>query len=333
MEVTAPMAVTEASQVAAARRAARDLAGRLRFDETAAERVALVVTEVATNLVKHAKDGQVVLSGHGEPGARVDVLAIDRGPGMANVRQCFEDGYSTAGSPGTGLGAVARLSTRWDVYSQPGHGTVLAASVDRGPGGPAGTLEIGAVSAARPGETVCGDAWAGEPHAGGAAVMVVDGLGHGPAAAEAATAAVESFRHNRARSPEAQLEAMHAALRPTRGAAAAVAQVDVEGALVVFSGVGNIAAILHAPGGAVRHLVSHNGILGHSARRIAAYSYPWPRGGILIVHSDGLATVRGLDAHPGLGERTAGVIAGVLFRDLVRGRDDATVVVARERRR
>jgi hypothetical protein len=170
-----------------------------------------------------------------------------------------------------------------------------------------------------------------EPRADGAVVMVVDGLGHGPGAAGAADAAVDSFRHNRARAPVDQLQAMHAALRPTRGAAGAVAELSVAKGIVAFAGIGNIAASIFSEG-EVRHLVSLSGILGHTARRIAAYSYPWPARGIFVAHSDGLATVRTLDAYPGLAERGAGVIAGVLYRDLTRGRDDVTVLVARARR-
>jgi len=115
--------VEQSSQVAAARRAAADLAWRLHFDETTAGRLALVVTELATNLVKHGGGGEVVLRRVDlAPAGAVEVVALDRGPGMANVARCLQDGYSTAGSPGTGLGAVQRLSTGFDVWSRPKNG-------------------------------------------------------------------------------------------------------------------------------------------------------------------------------------------------------------------
>jgi hypothetical protein len=100
--------------------------------------------------------------------------------------------------------------------------------------------------------------------------------------------------------------------------------------VVRFAGLGNISARLVRDGG-VRHLVSHNGTAGHAARRIDEFTYPWTPDDRLVMHSDGLATQRDLDAYPGLMERHPSLVAAVLYRDFTRGRDDATVVVARER--
>ena len=122
--------VTEASQVAAARRAALQMAHRFGMPETETGALALVVTEAATNLVKHAQAGQLLLRTLDEAeGPGVELLALDSGPGMAHVGQCLQDGYSTTGSPGTGLGAITRLATLWDLYSVPGQGTALLARV------------------------------------------------------------------------------------------------------------------------------------------------------------------------------------------------------------
>src|SRR5262245_57519267 len=124
--------VSETSQVPAARRAAMQMAHGLGLSETETGTLALVVTEAATNLVKHAQAGQVLLRVLDEAeGPGVELLALDTGPGMAHVGQCLQDGYSTTGSPGTGLGAITRLTTLWDVYSVPGQGTALLAQVVR----------------------------------------------------------------------------------------------------------------------------------------------------------------------------------------------------------
>src|SRR5436309_3144918 len=84
--------------------AATELAGRLGFSRTGAGNVAVVVTEAATNLVKHATAGEILLYALqcGQIGG-IEALALDRGPGIANVAKCLRDGYSTTGSPGTGL--------------------------------------------------------------------------------------------------------------------------------------------------------------------------------------------------------------------------------------
>jgi anti-sigma regulatory factor (Ser/Thr protein kinase) len=320
--------VEDTSQVAAARRTATELARALGFDEVTVGRAALAATEAATNLLKHARRGAMLLTPSATGGVDVvEILSLDRGPGMANVDRCFEDGYSTTGSPGTGLGALRRLATTLDVYSRPS-GTALLIRVGpaRAPA-PAATA-VGGLSVALGGELHCGDAWDHEPQAGGRAVLVVDGLGHGAGAAEAARTCVLAFRRHAGAPPAARVRSLHEALRATRGAALAVAEIDTDRRVVRFAGLGNIAASVH-DGGPVRHLVSTHGTAGHAAHKIAEYTYPWPAGGVLIMHSDGVASLRDLDPYPGLLHRDPSLVAGVLYRDFARGRDDATVVVAR----
>ena len=117
------LSVTDASQVGEARRAAAACAKRLGLSATDASNFSIVVTEAASNLHKHARDGSLLI-GAGEAG--VEMLALDRGPGMADLGQCLRDGFSTAGSPGTGLGAIMRLSTVADMYTSPAGTAVLA---------------------------------------------------------------------------------------------------------------------------------------------------------------------------------------------------------------
>jgi anti-sigma regulatory factor (Ser/Thr protein kinase) len=329
VRTTRAVALEDASQVGVARRVASELAWTLGFDETTVGRVALAATEAATNVLRHARRGEMLLgtaaAGGGEA---VEILALDRGPGMSNVERCFEDGYSTAGSAGTGLGALRRLASTLDVYSRPG-GTALLVRV--GPAGaraPARAAAVGGLSVALNGEEHCGDAWEQEARAGGSTTLVVDGLGHGAGAAEAAHACVLAFRRHAGMPPAARVESLHQALRATRGAALAVAEIDVARGAVRFAGLGNVAAVVHGDG-PPRHLVSHHGTAGHAAHRIVEYTYPWPAAGVLIMHSDGLATLRDLGPYPGLLYRDPGLVAGVLYRDFARRRDDATVVVVR----
>ena len=336
MEVTGAtvVSVTDPSQVSAARRSGADIAAALDFDATAAGTVAIVVTEAGTNLLKHAGGGDVVLRGgrRETTPAWVELLALDRGPGMANVARCLEDGFSTSGSLGTGLGALRRLASIFDVYSRPGLGTALLARVsgsiaDRA-ACPAMRLEVEGLAVPKPGEEECGDAFAEEPRGDGTTILVVDGLGHGPSAAAAARAAVAAFRGSPRHRPAQRLEAVHQALRATRGAAVAIADLDVAAGVVRFAGLGNIAGRIHADG-AVQNLLSQPGTAGHVARKIDEYTYALPPGAVLVLHSDGLTAHYDLDRYPGLAQRHPALIAGVLLRDAGRGRDDATVVVAR----
>src|SRR5918911_1052793 len=123
--------VDGSDQAGEARRRAATMAAAAGFDQTTAGRLAIVVTECANNLWKHAGGGEIVISSSSAPEPSIDVLALDRGPGMADVERCFQDGYSTAGSSGTGLGAIRRLSDLCDVYTRPGEGVALLARIRR----------------------------------------------------------------------------------------------------------------------------------------------------------------------------------------------------------
>jgi hypothetical protein len=145
----------------------------------------------------------------------------------------------------------------------------------------------------------------------------------------ASSQAVRILRENPNLAPQALLERCHLALRSTRGAAVAVAQIDLAREKLTFAGAGNISARIHSSNRPGQHLVSVNGTAGHQTERLREFCYPWPRDGMLQLHSDGLSSGAGVDAYPGLAARDPALIAGVLFRDFARGRDDATVVVAK----
>ena len=324
--------LNDPTRVAEVRRVAIEFARAEGLGDTATEETAIVGAEIATNLLKHAKAGEVhirTLSGSGEPG--VEILSIDRGPGMTNLQMCVQDGFSTAGTSGTGLGAVSRLSDAFDGYSQPGRGTVLVA---RKLLGGRRTARInhwvfGVVTACCPGETSCGDNWSLRRANGTISALVADGLGHGVLAAEASRAATVAFQAGAMVPPAAALETVHLALRSTRGAAVAVTYIDSGTRRVRYAGLGNISGVLLG-GGRAQFMVSHNGTAGLEARRFQEFDYPLPDDAALVMHSDGLITSWSVDAYPGLLRRHPAVIAGVLYRDASRGRDDVCVLVGRQ---
>lgn len=321
--------ISDSSQVGETRRAVSRLAESTGLDATAAGKLAIIATELANNLHKHARDGIMLLRAFTDQSVGVELMAVDKGPGIADVQKCFRDGFSTSGTPGTGLGALARMSDAWDVYSLPGLGTVFMAQV-RGKISPGKSrFQSGSVCLPIKGETRCGDTWAHVAHSQFERVMVADGLGHGPHAAEAAEEAVAIFQSARSSSLPDLMQALHNALRKTRGAAIALAELDPQRRLIRYVGVGNISAtILHA--GTTRSLVSQNGTVGHEARRIQEFQYPWPEGATLVMNSDGLLSKWELSKYPGLIHRHPSLLAAVLWRDFTRGRDDATVLAIRE---
>lgn len=326
--------VEDPSQSGEARRQARKLAAELGFNDVQTEQVALVVTEAATNLLKHAGRGEIFLqAGLGDP-APLELLALDQGPGIQDVRASWRDGFSTSGTFGVGLGAVERNSSFCDLYSVPGHGTALlarflATEADR-PAPAALPARLGALQAAKPGQQVCGDAWSSRQENGRQVVVVADGLGHGPEANLAACTAVGLLDQNVSASPRDLLEIIHLGLRHTRGAAVAIAELDWERRIVVFAGLGNIGARICEGDSQARHLVSLNGTAGMENRTsMREFQYPWPEGAMLILHSDGLTGRWELNQYPALMRRDAGLICGVLFRDFSRHTDDATVVAVK----
>lgn len=325
--------MTEVSQVGDARRRAAELAEQAGFDETHAGRLGLVVTELGNNLVLHAKQGRLLVAVRGEGGhAQVEVLSIDEGPGMSNVEACLADGYSTAGTPGTGLGAVRRLSDAFDIYSAVDQGTVVAATV-RAHDAPRALaaeheFEVSGLCVAAPGETVSGDGWACIVAAGRAVVMMADGLGHGPQAAEASDLAIQMFAAHADSRPQDIVQSLHGALRSTRGAAVAVAELDAAGRCITFCGVGNIVGRLMSAT-QDKSMLSQHGTAGVQIRSPRDIGYDWPDHSLLILHSDGIATRWDLSRSPAIVQHSTAVIAAWILRDFSRGRDDATVVVVR----
>jgi anti-sigma regulatory factor (Ser/Thr protein kinase) len=311
---------------------------KLGFDETRQAAVALVVTELASNVVKHAGTGELIVQGMdlGPAGQILEILAVDSGCGMRDVNQCAADGYSTAGSPGTGLGAIKRMTDAFDVFSSSGLGTVIQARLDQIPGRRRrrdGGIELGVVAIPATGEEVCGDAWATIERDGRIFVLLVDGLGHGEQAALAAAEAVRVFCAHRAEELAPIVESIHAALRSTRGAALAIARVDPGAHQVHYVGVGNISGVIRdRRTGSTSSMVSQNGTVGYTVRKVQTFEYSWNDDSVLVMHSDGLATHWDVDRYPGLLQMHPSLIAGVLYRDFRRGRDDVTVLAAGEAR-
>lgn len=321
--------IAHATDVAAARRAGQRLAQQLGFDETRAGKLAIVISEAATNILKHAGEGQLYIMPAQTPAAvGIDVVAVDNGPGMDSVAASAIDGVSTVGTAGTGLGALRRLTGQFEAYSARGKGTLLFMRVWRDAAPAPDAIEVGALTVPLAGEDACGDGWAVDWRDDGATLLAADGLGHGPEAARAAQAAIAVLQQQRNLPPEALLDEAHQALRITRGAALAFVHLDCVNDLLTFTGIGNISASVFADGGK-RNLLSHNGIVGHNMRKTQPFTLPFPPGALCVLHSDGVQTQWDLAAYPGILACHPALVAAVLLRDWPRRRDDAMVLAVR----
>jgi anti-sigma regulatory factor (Ser/Thr protein kinase) len=329
--------VSGQSDIGECRRVAKRLAEAARCDETAVGRACIVATELATNIIRHATSGEILVQvlDDGET-ASVELLALDQGRGMKNVDECLRDGFSTAGTPGTGLGAISRMSSLFDIFSIAEQGSVLLSRISNKPvpawQNAANTMrfEFGAICVAVAGEIECGDAWSIAEREDGVAILVADGLGHGAPAARASGEAVRCFRQKPWEAPSTAMQNLHAALGGSRGAAAACTLLEFSKAKLTYAGVGNISGHLFT-GGRSRGMVSHNGTLGVQLLRTQQFEYDWQVGSRVVMHSDGLSARWSIDSYPGLHSKHPAIIAGVLYRDFVRRRDDATVVVGCQR--
>jgi len=118
--------ITTDTDVVAARQKGRELATDLGFVSTDSTLLATAISELARNIVRYAKHGEIVITPI-ESGERVGlaVVARDRGPGIANVSLAMQDGYSTSGGLGLGLPGVKRLMDEFHVTSDADNGTTV----------------------------------------------------------------------------------------------------------------------------------------------------------------------------------------------------------------
>ncbi len=333
---TTEVAIHDRADIGACRRVASGLALQMGLDPMRVSDISIAATELASNVVKHARKGWVLI--HADAFEQdLHLIAVDRGPGMHDIAACLKDGFSTAGTCGNGLGAVKRLADNLEIYSHPNEGTIVAAIFGRisirGTPENAGRrppYHIGAINLPIAGESRCGDDWMVHWENRILTCVVVDGLGHGEGAAHAAEAATSAARDYMDCDVACMLQRVHEQLRGTRGAAAAIARIDPRAGRVQYAGIGNIAARIVRAGDKTQHLISLDGIVGAaSIRTIRAYEYQWHPSATLVMHSDGL-TSRSASWAEHWTEMPPVCLAARLWRDFSRGRDDATVVVLRQ---
>jgi anti-sigma regulatory factor (Ser/Thr protein kinase) len=349
----AVIAVAHAGDVSTARQAATNLARSLDFDETARAEIALVVSELAVNLVTHAHGGHVRLTALDAEGCRgLQIEAHDTGPGIADVERALTDGFSTAGSLGYGLGTVTRLMDACDITAPPGRGTHIVAQRWQRPAGRAAApypLEFGVATRPRPGMAVNGDAFVIQRWDAYALVGVIDGLGHGPLAHRAAETARHFVESHHDRPLEEIFRGVAQVCRATRGVVMALARFEVSGPQSVggaappppssapgrpaadgirlsFASIGNVEArVVQAP--EPLHFQVRRGVLGGVAPRPLTTEHAWDAHSVLVLHSDGVTTRWRGEDFPDLAAQPARLLAHRLLHALAKDDDDATVLV------
>jgi anti-sigma regulatory factor (Ser/Thr protein kinase)/serine/threonine protein phosphatase PrpC len=339
--------IKDEAQVGTARRAVHSFASRLGFAETCLAELDIVVQEIGTNAARYATGGGWLhyTTTHGE-NVGIELFYWDTGPGIYDLDRAVRDGVSTSGSLGAGLGAIRRLMDEFDVYStirttsrlllsqrRTFHGTALLTRkwLNRENGAATEGVEArryGVWSRPHPGEESNGDAYFILERGGRTLLAVIDGLGHGAGAQEAADVAVEELEEWTGEPLEEVLPQLHNALRATRGAVIGAAIIDNGAARFHYAGVGNVMVRVY---GAPEHAtpISANGTLGARLGQLRVWTFDWVKGATLIMASDGVSASWDIESYPGLLKHSPQLLAGIMMRDYGRNTDDATVLVAR----
>jgi anti-sigma regulatory factor (Ser/Thr protein kinase) len=318
-----------------AHHAAKEVALSVGFSELESEEIALAVSELATNQIKHAVGGSIVI----EPltgdrmGIRVD--AVDAGPGIADVEAALSDGYSTAGSLGLGLGSVNRLMDVMEIHSQPGQGTRVTCQRWLKPKPQAfmsSMIDIGVATRPLPGMGVNGDAFVVKQWPEHALVGVIDGLGHGQYANLAAEKARQYVETHADQPLAAIFRGTARACLATRGVVMSLASFDLpENSPEMrfsFGSIGNIEVrLLGSSEQAFFNL--RRGVVGANAPNVVVTEHGWSEGNLLILHSDGLSTHWEPGDFPNLFVSPANQVAQELLARLAKEEDDATVMVVK----
>jgi hypothetical protein len=287
---------------------------------------------LGNNLHRHARNGRLLIAARPDT-LEMEVVSLDEGPGIADLRLSMQDGHSSGSTPGTGLGAIGRLADTFDIYSAVPAGTIIVAGV-RKRGAPVkdpnAALQIGAICLPIRGETVCGDAWTAAVDDEGCVLMVADGLGHGPEAGKASQAAQAAFKQAPRSDLRDIVQRTHVQLQTTRGAALCVAALHTASMTLTYAGAGNIAGRILS-GVFDKSIVTQHGTAGAQIRKPELASVDVPEHALVILHSDGIETRWKADHLLPVLQRSPTLVAALLLRHHSRHRDDATVVVVRRK--
>jgi len=312
----------------------RAVCRRMGFADALRERMELVCNELSSNQLKYARGrGTVQLWEQTGAAPAVDIFSFDFGDGIANLDDALSDGFTTGGTMGKGLGAVARLSHQCDFYSlpptqrrgQPWHGTAVWARFHEGAAADRGAWEYGIYLRAYQDDRYNGDGIYLDERGGQLRWLHMDGLGHGREAAEVVDS-MEGVLDDH--TPlERTLGNISVALRGSRGAVAIMAALDPRRREVELCGVGDMSAMALAGGG--RQSMSFApGVLGHAHGHFKCGTLGLADD-VVLTASDGLRSSWDEKSFPGLWSRHPQLIALLLGNAVGRTNDDKSVFVAR----
>jgi anti-sigma regulatory factor (Ser/Thr protein kinase)/serine/threonine protein phosphatase PrpC len=337
--------ITEWHQVSTIRRNIANFAHDIGFAIEEIDEISIVVLELAENLLTHKTERSKIICSKVTEGNKVgiQILSLDSGPGISDVKRAMNDGYSDKGTLGIGLGAVKRLSDEFDITSKTrlsqllgfdgreGLGTVIGARKWLSAGNNSidtkiNEMKFGILSRPFKGEKFNGDTVFLKFFNNKLMIAVIDGLGHGFEAEEAAQKAIECLNNNYHQNLDMIINQMKSDIRKTRGLVISIALIDYRKSLLNYVGIGNVTTRIYKSSESIRP-VNVNGMIRATIPNFRILQYPWSNDSIIVMATDGISEKNDPDKYPGLIDKHPMVLAGVLFRDYARLTDDATIVV------
>ncbi len=325
--------ISDRSFVAYAKREVHNLVGQTSFDPRRVAGIDIIVSEMCSNLVKHGGGGELLFRLNLFQCWEIELLAIDNGPGIQDTAKAMKDGNSTTSTLGQGLGAMARLSDHFDIFSQPGWGTVVYCKVQetritQPSRFRSDKLNVVSFCLPKMHETACGDGVATRQSGGELQVFLGDGLGHGAAAHAAVKTAADFFEKCDESDPVSILRAMHHHVRSSRGLVATIASLNTKTMSWQICGVGNIATRIYR-GSEYRNYLSYNGTVGlNIPTTLVSSTVEAEKNQRLIMCSDGIRSAWRFNRLTGFARMDNTMQAAIIYKDNSRQTDDVSVVIA-----
>ncbi len=305
-----------------------------KFSEQRAGEIDIIVSEICSNLIKYATGGEILYRVcHSGDDSTFEILAIDKGPGIADIPRVMRDGISTSNTLGHGLGALERLSSVFNIYSIPQWGTIVYSKVATHHTGFVRKenldIDIRGLCVAKPREVECGDAYSVKRTATDVRVFLGDGLGHGKYAQEAVQRAADFFFATDETNPVDIMRQMHEKVRRTRGLVGTIGIFDRKRNEWKICGIGNIVTRLYQ-GIAYKNYMSYNGTIGlNIPNSINCSTLPAERNQYLVMASDGIRTRWDLTKFPSILKYDNMVMAAAVYKDFTRGTDDSSILISK----
>jgi anti-sigma regulatory factor (Ser/Thr protein kinase) len=322
--------VLDDASISVAREHVRVLGAELGFAGDAIAVVAAAATELTRNQLVHARGGRFAVRPIERCGVHgLELVAADRGPGLADPTHAIDGLISTSGGLGSGLASVRRMMDEVDFDIRLGAGTCIWARKFIAP--VRYRSELGILGRPYQGESESGDDAAFVRHGDALTIGVVDGLGHGILARDVAVAATEVVRSRALLDPAAILHALDDTLLGTRGAVMAVARIDRALQMIEHAGCGDVRTHIYRPRDS-RRLTQVAGVLGAADQRGRKYTVqrePLRADDVIVMFSDGLTTGADVSGDLQLLRRHPIVIAAHLLERFGRVNDDVIVLVTR----